>query len=187
MRRSQNSRNPLSRRGHGRAFPEHPGGSREGTETGIARREAGDDGKHDASSSGLHPSAVIISGGTGSGRTKLWNAFSALIPHEERIVTIERATDSRAAVAATTCGWPGGPHGQYGRPVSPLTGPSSGWRVARYNRGSGGNGNAKANPVQPVGLARGGGSGKRITELLRVCDQLCCYPCLCVLVCTELC
>src|SRR5437773_3126795 len=38
---------------------------------------------------------IIISGGTGSGKTTLTNALSAFIPHEERIATIEDAAELR--------------------------------------------------------------------------------------------
>jgi pilus assembly protein CpaF len=37
--------------------------------------------------------SVIISGGTGSGKTTMLNALSAYIPHEERLVTIEDAAE----------------------------------------------------------------------------------------------
>lgn len=38
---------------------------------------------------------IIISGGTGSGKTTLMNALSASIPHDERIATIEDAAELR--------------------------------------------------------------------------------------------
>jgi len=38
---------------------------------------------------------IIISGGTGSGKTTLMNALSAFIPHDERVATIEDAAELR--------------------------------------------------------------------------------------------
>ena len=37
--------------------------------------------------------SIVISGGTGSGKTTMLNALSAYIPHEERLVTIEDAAE----------------------------------------------------------------------------------------------
>ena len=38
---------------------------------------------------------IVISGGTGSGKTSLLNVFSSYLPHDERIVTIEDAAELR--------------------------------------------------------------------------------------------
>src|SRR5262249_11758458 len=38
---------------------------------------------------------MIVSGGTGSGKTTLMNALSAFIPHDERVATIEDAAELR--------------------------------------------------------------------------------------------
>lgn len=39
--------------------------------------------------------SVVVSGGTGSGKTTLLNALSRLIPHEERVITIEDSAELR--------------------------------------------------------------------------------------------